>query len=403
MVRKKKFKFEPWMIILGVILVIILFNNTDLMSIGRGAIPVTKEECDVFDNTIWVDVSEIDDYYIDLGIRTEVDCKMYGGNCYVGGARPISMTQIGTCEKFGNLMVISDCLHPDFYEDTCLIPEAEIIPVPPCTSDEDCLEEEFGGSFNVPSCTVDFKCINSQCKRIYYSLPEPPECQEDEQPKFIGYPTCTYECEELVCCKLTTEINGASWEWINYVGESYCSGDVIDADPITYSIEVIDMSYCEELECSSDNNCDECYECLEGMCRLKEGCEESECINDDDCPICHKCYGGKCEELDGCGTDERGCRIPIGEFWCESRGECSMWDDCPECVNNNDCYDKYESCYYICSEGGCNQIKTFVPVEYPDCKQPEVKDYFDEYKWYFLGVVALIILLVMISRSGKKR
>jgi len=68
----------------------------------------------------WVDTTKIKQYSIDLGITTKEECDKYQGKCFSGGdGRPISVTKIGTCSD--NLAVIEDCLHRDFYENTCLL------------------------------------------------------------------------------------------------------------------------------------------------------------------------------------------------------------------------------------------------------------------------------------------
>ena len=74
-----------------------------------------SEECNLKGGK-WVDVSEIQNNEIDLEIKRAEECRFYGGNCWTSGERPISVTIIGKCEA-------GICLHPDFQEDTCLIPK----------------------------------------------------------------------------------------------------------------------------------------------------------------------------------------------------------------------------------------------------------------------------------------
>lgn len=63
---------------------------------------------------IWVDVSQIEGYYINLGIKTTIECLGYGGRC--GEPRIVSSTTVGECDNGVS------CWMPDFYEDICLLP-----------------------------------------------------------------------------------------------------------------------------------------------------------------------------------------------------------------------------------------------------------------------------------------
>jgi len=44
------------------------------------------------------------------------------------------------------------------------------------------------------------------------------------------------------------------------------------------------------------------------------------------------------------------------------------------CVENQDCWNTYKSCYYICNTNQCNPINTFVPVTYPNCNFNEINN-----------------------------
>ena len=67
----------------------------------------------------FVDVSEIEGWQIGLGIKNTNDCVRYGGICTAPeDSRPISTTVVGHCDDRRE-----DCLMPDFYEDTCLMPK----------------------------------------------------------------------------------------------------------------------------------------------------------------------------------------------------------------------------------------------------------------------------------------
>jgi len=39
----------------------------------------------------------------------------------------------------------------------------------------------------------------------------------------------------------------------------------------------------------------------------------------------------------------------------------------PPCQRSRDCWDRFQSCYYMCQDGQCSQIQTFAPLYYPNC------------------------------------
>ena len=74
---------------------------------------------------LWVDVSEIDSWLVDLEIRKKEQCHIYEGTCLSdGGAIAFSSTVIGSCDGTPLRLSRDRCYHFDFREDTCLMPKS---------------------------------------------------------------------------------------------------------------------------------------------------------------------------------------------------------------------------------------------------------------------------------------
>jgi len=183
----------------------------------------------------------------------------------------------------------------------------------------------------------------------------------------VYYDGCDKNCNPLGGCKTLTCITEPGKAY--YPGTEKCCGDLKSILPESYydnscnELDVVGAPICAPCgngKCESQYGEDKCN-CASDC---KNGCENknNSCCKDGNClalfydGLPSACSDGSLPTFSGCDAD---CKPIAG---CDSL----------ECDTSKDCWDKYQNCYWTCSNKTCKVIFTESEIklpEYPNCSQ----------------------------------
>lgn len=89
------------------------------------------------------------------------------------------------------------------------------------------------------------------------------------------------------------------------------------------------------------------------------------------------------------------CLCPSETMFKELVG-CEEQEQVVGCSTNKDCQDRYTSCYSICTNNICDEIRTFAPLpDYPNCEEPKPQTNYLNY--FIIGIIAFLIIISLIK------
>lgn len=264
------------------------------------------------------------------------------------------------------IYAIVDC------SDECAFCEPERVEICPCVTAADCPDcHDCIDNLCVTRCKEDETCVDGRCVECEENADCPcnqicvnGDCQCPANKPNENPDGCCSECatdEDCPDCGICTSSGCQAKD---------CGGFEVDPDTCE-CVECVNNSHCDTNECCVEGDC----ECCQGYRRNAEGnCVLiPECEREEDCPECYTCVNGTCVPtvcppgficindncVPECDCDDPNCpgvqncvEYTLGTCYCNPCfGNCDENSDCGDgCYcDNGEC--KPNPCYDLCADG----------------------------------------------------